>query len=88
LYPFPFRTLEKELARYRNARFVWCQEEPANMGYWSFVDRRIEQVLGAIDVKGKRPNYAGRPESASPATGSYKRHNLEQMKLIDEALTI
>ena len=86
LYPFPFRTLEKELQRYRKAEVVWCQEEPYNMGAWHFVDRRIEQVLGAIGIAAKRPRYAGRPEAASPATGLYKRHNQEQAKLVDEAL--
>jgi 2-oxoglutarate dehydrogenase E1 component len=88
LYPFPFRTLAKELQRYAKAEIVWCQEEPYNMGAWHFIDRRIEQALGAIDIKAKRPRYVGRPESASPATGAYKRHNLEQAKLVDEALTV
>ena len=86
LYPFPFRTLEKELQGYRKAEVVWCQEEPYNMGAWHFVDRRIEQVLGAIGIAAKRPRYVGRPEAASPATGLYKRHNQEQAKLVDEAL--
>jgi 2-oxoglutarate dehydrogenase E1 component len=86
LYPFPFRTLEKELARYAEAEVVWCQEEPYNMGAWHFVDRRIEQALAALAIRAKRPRYVGRPEAASPATGMYKRHNQEQAKLIDEAL--
>jgi 2-oxoglutarate dehydrogenase E1 component len=81
LYPFPLRSLEKELAKYPNAEIVWCQEEPQNMGSWSFVDRRIESVAG-----GRRPRYVGRPDSAATATGSYKRHNAEQKRLVDEAL--
>jgi 2-oxoglutarate dehydrogenase E1 component len=56
------------------------------MGAWHFVDRRIEQALGAIDIAAKRPRYVGRLESASPATGLYKRHNQEQAKLVGEAL--
>ena len=56
------------------------------MGAWHFVDRRIEQSLGAIAIKAKRPRYVGRPEAASPATGMYKRHNQEQARLVDEAL--
>ena len=88
LYPFPKRTLEKELQRYANAEVVWCQEEPKNMGAWSFIEHRIEDALTAIKVAAKRPRYVGRPEAASPATGLYKRHNLEQMKLVDEALTV
>ena len=45
LYPFPENTLGRELAPYRNADVVWCQEEPENMGAWNFVDRRLEKVL-------------------------------------------
>jgi 2-oxoglutarate dehydrogenase E1 component len=88
LHPFPFNALSKEIGRYRNADFVWCQEEPQNMGAWTFVDRRIETVLAGLDVKGKRPSYVGRPEAAAPATGLLKRHQREQEKLVDEALTV
>jgi 2-oxoglutarate dehydrogenase E1 component len=88
LYPFPKRTLEKELQRYTNAEVVWCQEEPKNMGAWTFVEHRIEDALTAVKVAAKRPRYVGRPEAAAPATGLYKRHNLEQAKLVDEALTV
>jgi len=88
LYPFPAKTLGQELAKYPNADVVWCQEEPENMGAWFFVDRRIEKVLGETGHKAGRPKYAGRPEAASPATGLLKRHNQEQAKLLDEALTV
>ena len=88
LYPFPVRSLTGELERYPAAEIVWCQEEPMNMGGWSFVDRRIEAILGNIGAKAKRPAYVGRAEAASPATGLLKRHNMEQAKLVDEALTI
>jgi 2-oxoglutarate dehydrogenase E1 component len=81
LYPFPLRSLEKELAKYPNAEIVWCQEESQNAGAWSFVDRRIESVAG-----GRRPRYIGRPDSAATATGSYKRHNEEQKRLVEAAL--
>jgi 2-oxoglutarate dehydrogenase E1 component len=86
LYPFPFNSLAKVLQRYRNADILWCQEEPQNMGAWNFVDRRIEQVLGGLDVAAKRPRFAGRGEAASPATGLYKRHVKEQAQLVAEAL--
>jgi 2-oxoglutarate dehydrogenase E1 component len=86
LYPFPSNPLAKVLRRYRNAEIVWCQEEPQNMGAWNFVDRRIEQVLGGLDVAAKRPRFAGRAEAASPATGLFKRHVEEQAHLVDEAL--
>ena len=88
LYPFPAKSLGAVLARYPNAELVWCQEEPENMGAWHFVDRRLEAVLSGLDVKAKRPRYVGRPAAASPATGLLKRHNQEQARLIDEALTV
>jgi 2-oxoglutarate dehydrogenase E1 component len=86
LYPFPFNALAKVLQRYRSAEVVWCQEEPQNMGAWNFVDRRIEQVLGGLDVAAKRPRFAGRLEAASPATGLFKRHIEEQSRLVAEAM--
>jgi 2-oxoglutarate dehydrogenase E1 component len=89
LYPFPADVLATELAKYPNAEVVWCQEEPQNMGYWTFMDRRIEAVL--TDIKhptAQRPRYVGRPEAASPATGYAKRHEAEQNALVEEALNV
>jgi 2-oxoglutarate dehydrogenase E1 component len=86
LYPFPADTLGRVLARWRNAEIVWCQEEPQNMGAWNFVDRRIEAVLARLDVAAKRPRFAGRAEAASPATGLFKRHAEEQVRLVAAAL--
>ncbi|MDT7951804.1 MAG: 2-oxoglutarate dehydrogenase E1 component [Acetobacteraceae bacterium] len=86
IYPFPEITLPKVLGQYRNAELVWCQEEPANMGAWTFVDRRIEKVLTALGGKAKRPSYAGREEAASPATGLAKVHAQQQAALVREAL--
>jgi 2-oxoglutarate dehydrogenase E1 component len=89
LYPFPADVLATELAKYPNAEVVWCQEEPQNMGYWSFVDRRIEAVLEEIQhPTSRRPKYIGRPEAASPATGYAKRHEAEQNALVEEALNV
>ncbi len=88
LYPFAYDALEKELKQYSNADIIWCQEEPINMGYWQFVDRRIEQSLGAVNHKTKRPVYIGRDAAASPATGHLATHNKQQADLIDRALTI
>ena len=85
LYPFPFNTLAKELGPYKNAEFVWCQEEPENMGAWHFVDRKLERVLSGIEVNGKRARYVGRPEAAATATGMLRRHNAEQARLVAEA---
>jgi 2-oxoglutarate dehydrogenase E1 component len=86
-YPFPDKPLSEEFLRYGKADIIWCQEEPENMGAWTFVDRRIESVLTAVDHKCKRPAYVGRPASASTATGSLKRHTKEQAELVDKALT-
>ncbi|MBN8521827.1 MAG: 2-oxoglutarate dehydrogenase E1 component [Alphaproteobacteria bacterium] len=88
LYPFPALSLAQELKEYPNAEVVWCQEEPQNMGYWTFVEPRIEKVLTDIKHKSSRARYIGRVEAASPATGYLKRHNEEQAKLVDEALKV
>ena len=86
IFPFPEQTLAAALKPYINADVVWCQEEPANMGAWSFVDRRIERVLASNGGRATRPSYAGRVEAASPATGLAKVHAAEQMALVRDAL--
>ena len=86
IYPFPEITLPKVLGPYRNAEVIWCQEEPANMGAWTFVDRRIETVLTALGGAAKRPAYVGRDDAASPATGLAKVHAQQQAALVRDAL--
>ena len=87
VYPFPHKPLLAELGRFANVeRVLWCQEEPANMGAWCFVEPRIEKVLAELGRKPKRATYAGRKEGASPATGLYSKHAAEQAKLVNEAL--
>jgi 2-oxoglutarate dehydrogenase E1 component len=86
LHPFPQASLAQALAPYRNAEVVWCQEEPENMGGWTFVDRRIERVLKGLDIKAKRPEYVGREDAASPATGLAKVHQQQQEALVRAAL--
>ena len=88
LYPFPKKALTADLARFPNAEVFWCQEEPRNMGAWTFVRERVEDVLNEIGAADPRISYIGRPEAASPATGSFRRHIVEQNCLIDEALTL
>ncbi len=87
-YPFPALSMTRELARFPNADIVWCQEEPKNQGGWFFVEPNIEWVLGRIGAKLGRPIYAGRPASASPATGLASQHKAEQDALVTAALTI
>jgi len=82
IYPWPGDRIAEILARHRNAeRVVWCQEEPANMGAWTFVRERIQDAL----APGQKLAYAGRPESASPATGSGRIHRREQADLLAAA---
>jgi len=88
LYPFPSKALAAELVLRPQAEVVWCQEEPQNMGAWTFVQPEIEKVLADIKHKQSRLPYIGRPASASPATGLLRRHNREQAQLLDEALTL
>ena len=87
LYPFPARALIDELGRFPQAKMVWCQEEPKNMGGWSFVEPNIEWVLDHIDAKHARPVYAGRPSSAATATGLMSKHISELEAFTEEALT-
>lgn len=85
-YPFPTKELQKELARYENAEIIWCQEEPKNMGAWTFVAPYIEEVLEAIGRTGQRVLYVGRKAAASPAAGYLSIHNAEQKALVESAL--
>jgi 2-oxoglutarate dehydrogenase E1 component len=87
-YPFPALSLNKELARFKRAQMVWCQEEPKNQGYWSFIEPNLEWVLGRIGAKHKRATYVGRPSAASPATGLAREHKSQQDALVDAALTL
>ena len=75
-----------ELSRFKDAEVIWCQEEPKNQGAWTFVEPNIEWVLSKIEAKHRRPRYAGRAASASPATGLASRHKAEQEALINDAL--
>ena len=86
LYPWPKDTLKQQLARYTNADLVWLQEEPANMGPWMHVDRRIEFACDELKIKARRARYVGRKAAASPATGLAKTHAAEQAKICNDAL--
>ncbi len=88
LYPFPAALLKKELSPFKNADIIWCQEEPQNQGYWSFIDPFIEDVLTDMKHKVRRAKYVGRKRACSPATGSNARHHAEQKALVDEALSL
>ena len=78
LYPYPARSVLSELSRFPNADVVWCQEEPRNMGAWTFIEPNIEWTLGHFAGRVKRPRYVGRQAAASTATGQLSRHLAEQ----------
>jgi 2-oxoglutarate dehydrogenase E1 component len=87
LYPFPEKALIEEMGRFTQAEFIWCQEEPKNMGAWSFVEPCIEDVLAGLGAACSRPRYAGRPASAATATGLMSKHMVELQRFLDEALS-
>ena len=87
-YPFPYLSARTEFSRFKNAEFIWCQEEPKNQGAWTFMEPNILWVLNKIRRKKLSLEYVGRPAAASPATGLASDHRREQGKLVDEALTL
>jgi len=88
LYPFPSDALGELLAPYRHCHVVWCQEEPRNMGAWTFVSEFIEEVIDEMGFAHPELRYSGRATAASPATGLVSEHEREQRALVDEALTV
>jgi 2-oxoglutarate dehydrogenase E1 component len=86
LYPLPLKQLVVRLSQYRQADIVWCQEEPRNMGAWSYVEPYLEWVLNQVGGAKKRARYAGRPASASTAAGTMSKHQAQLKALLDEAL--
>jgi len=86
LYPFPARALITELGRFPNADIIWCQEEPKNMGSWTFIEPNINWVLDRLSPAGRRVRYTGRSASASTATGLMSKHIYEQKTLVQDAL--
>ncbi|MGI9240764.1 MAG: 2-oxoglutarate dehydrogenase E1 component, partial [Verrucomicrobiales bacterium] len=84
LYPFNADLIKSIVQRYprANKKWVWCQEEPLNMGAWSYIRARLEK-LGKHHVR-----YAGRDRSASPAAGSKAIHTREQKNLVEDAFSV
>jgi len=83
IYPLHSQKLLSILSRHSpDAEIVWCQEESENMGAWSHLALKLQNLLG------KKIRYAGRDASSSPATGSLAIHNLEQTQLVQEAFGV
>lgn len=87
-YPFPEAEIREQLLKYPNAEVCWAQEEPRNMGAWTFISPAIEEVMEATGHTGQiRLRYIGRKTAASPAAGYLKIHEAEQKAVIDAAMT-
>ncbi len=83
LYPLHRNRLAELFDAYGHAaRLIWCQEEPQNMGAWSFIAPQLEEVFG------RKPVYAGRHDAASPAVGALARHKFELASLLQEAFSL
>jgi 2-oxoglutarate dehydrogenase E1 component len=83
LYPFPWRLLREELARYPNVReYIWCQEEPQNQGAWYGLRHKFEELIGAQN----KLIYTGRAALSAPAVGYASIHVQQQVQLVARAL--
>jgi len=80
--PFPYDRVIKELERFPNAEVVWVQEEPMNMGCWTYVEPRIRTSLKHISDTRDDPTYIGRPPAAAPATGFKKLHDFQERSIM------
>jgi 2-oxoglutarate dehydrogenase E1 component len=85
LYPFPLKSVAHELQRFKKADVIWCQEEPKNMGSWSYVEPYLEWVLAQAGSPTKRARYVGRPAAASTAVGQMSKHLTQLNAFLDEA---
>nr|CAI5846988.1 unnamed protein product [Callosobruchus analis] len=81
--PFPTKELQDEFAKYPNTvKVIWCQEEPRNMGAWTFIKSRFENLIG------RKISYVGRETSAAPATGVGKIHQKEAEEVVNKPFSI
>jgi len=85
LYPWPHEQVAAVVDRYSNIEeVIWAQEEPKNMGAWTFVSPRLRASTGnQLTVR-----YVGRPERASPAEGYHQAHTVEQARIVNDVLTL
>ena len=86
LYPFPAKTLANVLKRYTRSNFIWCQEEPKNMGAWNTVRNYIDRTLEIINIKDINVKYVGRKASSSTATGNANKHLAQQKEILEKIL--
>jgi 2-oxoglutarate dehydrogenase E1 component len=86
LYPFPVKTLANILKRYTKAKFIWCQEEPKNMGAWNTVRNYIDRTLEIVNFSDKSVKYVGRKAASSTATGNLNKHLAQQKEILEKIL--
>jgi 2-oxoglutarate dehydrogenase complex dehydrogenase (E1) component-like enzyme len=87
--PFPYDLIGQAVQRFPNADLVWVQEEPKNMGAWSYVKPRFDTALREAGLHTRQPiRYVGRSPSSSPATGGYTVHVEQQKKVVERALSL
>ena len=86
LYPFPAKTLANLLKKYEKADFIWCQEEPKNMGAWNTVRNYIDRTLEIIHFTKDKVKYVGRKASSSTATGNLNKHLAQQKEILEKVL--
>ena len=86
LYPFPVKTLAKVLKKYKKAKFIWCQEEPKNMGAWNTARNYIERTLEMINFKDINIKFVGRSASSTTATGNANKHLAQQKEILEKIL--
>jgi len=84
IYPFPLKTLANIVKRYPNAEFIWCQEEPKNMGAWNTVRIYIERSIAMTKIGQSKVKYVGRKASSSTATGNLNKHVAQQREILEK----
>ena len=84
IYPFPLKTLANIVKRYPNAEFIWCQEEPKNMGAWNTVRIYIERSIAMTKIGQSKVRYVGRKASSSTATGNLNKHVAQQREILEK----
>ena len=86
LYPFPGEIIADKIKDYKHARFFWCQEEPKNMGAWSFIFPKLRKLILDGSFTHQHIKYVGREDSASTATGLFRKHIEEQNNIIESLI--
>jgi 2-oxoglutarate dehydrogenase E1 component len=89
LAPFPFDRIAAVLSKYSDARWCWAQQEPKNMGAWSFVHPRLKTAVKKLcpEMADKQFEYVGRSVAASPATGLFRVHQEESKQILDQVFS-